>query len=242
LQLPSKIKSKYIVVIALALFFIVFPLNNFIKDFFVAFCRKLLITPPLYEQKLSELQRKNLALTLRLGELQYLRTENEKLRKALGLKEEKELSFVGAEIVAFDPSSWRRTVIVNVGKDRNITEGAYAIDEKGYLVGKIVEVKKTYSRLMLINDPDFSLPVFVGDSGFGMLHGALEGLKILYIESGEDIKIKDKVWLKINSTSFPIYIGVVKRLTKNADSLFWDIEAELLADTNFLDKVFIVIG
>jgi rod shape-determining protein MreC len=187
-----------------------------------------------------ELEKRNLALTLKVRELQYLKPENERLRKALAFKEEKKTDLIGTEIVSLDPSTWRRIVVINAGKDKGINSGSYAIDEHGWLVGKIIEIGNTRSRLILIDDPNFSLPVFVGENSFGLLKGSLGGVKILYIENAEQIKAKDKVWLKISSLASPIYIGEIKKVIHDKDSLFLDVEAKIFSQNPFVHKIFII--
>jgi rod shape-determining protein MreC len=191
-------------------------------------------------EKIKKIEEKNLTLMLKVKELDNLKKENERLRKALLFRDKKKLNIMGVDIVSFDPSSWRRIVLINAGEDKDIKEGAFVIDEEGYLVGKIVEVKATYSRLMLINDPDFSLSVFVGENVRGLLKGGLGEIKVLYIEVGEKIKTDDKVWAKPPSLNIPLYIGKVKSITVDRNSLFLNVSVRLFSDRPLVHRMFVI--
>ena len=93
---------------------------------------------------------------------------------------------------------------------------------------------------MLIDDTDFNLPVFVGKSSCGLLKGSLGGIKILYIENSENIQNHDKVWIKDPSFTFTLYIGEVRQVHKDPDSLFCDVDVRLLSENPLLHKLFIV--
>lgn len=240
MHLPSKINSKYISILALILFLAILPFKGTVQKIFVFFSRRLLIAPLEVSRHLEKAKEKNLSLILKVRELQYLKEENKKLKKALGFKEETGINIIGGDIISFDPSSWRKVVIINSGKDEGLAKGLYAIDENGLLIGKVVEVRQNYSRIILIDDPDFTLPVFVGNKSYGLLKGSLGGVKIFYIEKDEDIREKDKVWCKIQALNFPLYIGEVERIIQNQDSLFKDVEVKIFSDNPLFHKIFVV--
>ena len=100
----------------------------------------------------------NIALRLKLNEGDEIRKENEKLKQALKFQEDKKTILLGAEVIAFDPSSWRRQVILNRGKKYGIQKGMYVINGEGALIGKISESTQNYCKLSLLSDPDFSMP------------------------------------------------------------------------------------
>ncbi|MDP2924583.1 MAG: rod shape-determining protein MreC [Candidatus Omnitrophota bacterium] len=240
MRLPSKIKSKYIAAGILFIFLLIFPFKNFIENIFIFFSSELRLSPHQNYARIIELQKRNLSLVIKIRQLHYLGNENEKLKAALEFKKQRNIEVVGVEIISFDPSSWRRLAIVNAGKDKGLQKGSYVINENGYLLGKISEVKKTYSYLMLIDDPDFSLPVFIGENSTGMLKGTLGGVDIFYIEETDNIKVKDRIWIKIPNTTFPIYIGEVRKVKKDSNSLFLGINVELFVRNPFLHKIFVV--
>ena len=240
MYLPSKLKSRYITIFAVFVFLLVFPFQNAVKYVFLFFSRQLLVSPQKISQKITGLEEKNLALNLELKKYTSLKQENSELRKALNFQKEKTVDLIGAEVISFDPSNWKRVVIINAGENHGIKKGLYAVDNKGYLIGKIAQVNDAHSRLILISDPDFTLPVFVGEKCFGLLKGGLGGIKILYIENAGELKINDKVWCKAPNLTSPIYIGEVKRIKEDRNSLFWDVKVDLFSKSTVLHRVFVI--
>ncbi|MFH1876149.1 MAG: rod shape-determining protein MreC [Candidatus Omnitrophota bacterium] len=218
----------------------ILPVKGFIQGFFISFPRHLLLAPRQYTRRLEELEQRNLALSVELQKLKGLRNENARLRTALHFKAERKANLVGADIVAFDPSSWRRVVIVNAGKNSGIVEGLYVINEEGFLVGRITEVRDDFARLVLLHDSDFSLSVFVGENSFGLLRGGLEGLKVFYIEASESVGQGDTIWLTIPGFGIPLYIGDVKKVANSNDNLFLDVDVRAFAGTSPPRKIFII--
>jgi len=191
-------------------------------------------------KEIKKVESENLSYILKIRELEYLEKDNIRLRKALSFKENSRLNLIGAEVISFDPSSWRRIITINLGDQDGVEKGLYAIDENGWFIGKVVNVKKHYAQIMLVNDPDFSLPVFVGSRLMGLMKGGLSGVTVLYIDEAGDLKEKDKVWVKVASLASPIYLGEVSRVYKNDDDLFWNIKVNLFSENPFLHKVFLV--
>lgn len=221
-------------------FLLIFPFKDIINSVCISLSRQILRSPDKISEKIFELESNNLILNLKLQKYKSLQEENSRLKKALNFHKENKIRLTGAEVISFDPSNWRRIVVIDTGKNNGITKGLFAINEEGYLVGKITEVGDNYSKLTLINDPDFSLPVFVGDEELGLLKGGLSGINILYIEEGDKIKENDKVWCKILQSALPLYAGEVKQIKKDRNSLFWNVEVQPFTENAVLHRVFIV--
>jgi len=241
LYLPSKIKLKYIVLFLLFVFLAFLPFKDAVRSLVIFFPNKLLFAPSnKYVHKIEKLRGENAVLKLQIESAAHLREENKKLRKAFDFKVKKKVDLLGAEVIAFIPSSWRRLALINKGRRDGVEEGLFAIDEDGNLLGKILEVEKETSRVILVDDPEFSVSVFVGKGSFGLLKGNLIGAKILYIENEAEINAHDKVWLKILSLGSVINVGEVKRIKNNENDLFLNIDVEPFTKNSFFDKVFIV--
>lgn len=189
---------------------------------------------------IEELNKKNLILSLAIRKNQNLSAENEELKKALAFKNDRKTDLIGAEIALFDPSTWRKLAIINAGKDSGLKEGMFAVDSDGFLVGKVVDVKNNFSRLMLVDDPEFNLAVYVGDSALGLLSGGLDFVKIQYIGISDNIKLNDIVWFKIPFISYPIYVGRVRKISENKNGLFLDVDVKLFNQNPLSKKIFII--
>ena len=237
---PSKIRPRHVQIAVLLIILLVFPFRRFLNTTFTLLSKQCRLSNVEIDRQNNNLRNKIALLSLQIKDLQHLEDENKKLLQALDFKQKNNTKLLGVEVISFDPSSWRKIVTVTGGANDGIREGMFTIDEEGLLVGKIIEVKNNYSRLMLIDDPDFNLSVFIGDSGFGLLCGSLDGVTVSYVEQGEQIKIKDQIWAKIPSLNFPVTIGEVKNIKLDDNSLFWDIDVKLYSKHPLLHKIFII--
>jgi len=240
LYLPSKAKLKILVIYLLVIFLLFLPFKSVIRNLFSFFFHQLTITSQKTLQENEKLRKENVSLRIKIKESQQLEKENEDLKKALNFKSDKEFDLIGVGVLSFSPSSWQRHLLINAGTDIGLEKGLLAVDQEGKLIGKITEVKKTFSHLLLVNDPNFNLSVFVGELGSGLLKGNLTGAKILYIEEDEAIKKGDRVWVRASSSPSAIEVGKVKRIRKGTNQLFCDITVELASEGAFFDKVFIL--
>ena len=240
MYLPSKTKHRFIVLILLAVFLFFLPFKSAIKDLLVFFSKQFRYTSQNFSQEIEKLKKENLSLELKVKEFNHLREENQILRNALNFKADKDFDLLGVDVIAFSPSSWDRFVLVNAGEDEGLEKGMFIVDEDGNLVGKVAEVDKNSSRVILVNDPNFNLSVFIGKEGFGLLEGNLIGAKLLYIEDTDKISEGDKIWIKLPSLSSSIEIGQVKSAKRSSNNLFWDVDAKLYLKSSFFDKLFVV--
>ncbi len=240
MYLPSKTKLKILVIYLLVIFLLFLPFKNVIRNLFSFFFHQLTITSHKISQENEKLRKENISLQIKVGESQHIKKENQNLKKALNFKNDKGFDLIGVGVLSFSTSSWRRYLLINGGKDIGLEKGLLVVNENGKLIGKITEVKKTFSHLLLVNDPNFNLSVFVGELGSGLLKGNLTEAKILYIEEDEAIKKGDRIWVEANPSSSPIEVGKVKSVRKGTNQLFCDITVELASEGAFFDKVFIL--
>lgn len=127
-----------------------------------------------------------------LQRLAQLESENERLRKLLGVKEREGAKGEVAQIMytARDPFTHR--IVVDKGQQSGVTAGQPAIDEAG-VVGQVTRVYPFSAEVTLITDKDQAVPVQVVRSGqrsvvFGLGNGQLE---LRYIPANADVQIGD---------------------------------------------------
>lgn len=97
---------------------------------------------------------------LKLIENRYktLKFENFKLRSLLNFsKKYKNYKVLGAELIGYPPDFFVKAVFIDSGKNQGVKIGGYVISN-GFLVGKIVEVGKFSSKVLLTNDSNFKIP------------------------------------------------------------------------------------
>ncbi len=115
-------------------------------------------------------------------EVQFLEEENERLKKTIDeyIYNSKEMV---AKVLIDKNSPFLKSIIVNKGSKDNIKLGMAVLDET-YLVGKIVEVNYSTSRVLLVSDLNSKIPVGIEPgniqsilSGTGKQNGKIEYLK-----------------------------------------------------------------
>ena len=126
--------------------------ENVIKNGFIATKNHFFV----YEEN-KILKQKVKDLETRKYNLQYIQTENERLKETLN-----ELKFSSDEILAKvivdKQSPFLKSIIVNKGSKHGVILGMGVLDQE-YLVGKVVEVNFTTSRVLLLSDLNSKIPV-----------------------------------------------------------------------------------
>ncbi|MCF7916926.1 MAG: rod shape-determining protein MreC [Candidatus Omnitrophica bacterium] len=240
MYLPSKKIRTIVFAIAIAL--LVF--NSF-KDTFQSIAISLSssffsLSRSTYQTKIDQLQKQNLNCQLKLDQYKNLAKENQALREALDFKNKENLNLVGAEIIAFSPSSWQQYIFLNSGQDKKIKKGMVVIDKNGNLIGKIKEVYKKRSKVILIKNPDFQIPVVLGDQALGLLQGTLSGVEILYVEKSNKLNLSELVYTAASPVASSVRIGKISSIKKSKNSLFYEIQVDIFAKDKLPQVVFIL--
>ena len=126
--------------------------ENVIKNGFIATKNHFFV----YEEN-KILKQKVKDLEIKKYNSQYIQTENERLKETLN-----ELKFSSDEILAKvivdKQSPFLKSIIVNKGSKNGVILGMGVLDQE-YLVGKVVEVNFTTSRVLLLSDLNSKIPV-----------------------------------------------------------------------------------
>ncbi len=79
-------------------------------------------------------------------------------------------NFVVARVVADLSGTFINSFLINAGKNQNIAINDIAMDN-GALVGRVIDVKNKYSRVLLITDINSRVPIVVGDERLRAIMG-----------------------------------------------------------------------
>lgn len=90
-----------------------------------------------------------------------LEAENARLRALNAVQPAPLGAFVSAEVIGDAGGPYARSVIVNVGRDDGVADGAAALDAGG-LVGRVAGLAESAARVLLLTDPSSQTPVLVG--------------------------------------------------------------------------------
>ena len=94
--------------------------------------------------------------------LEFLASENKRLKEKLVSSEEKKYNYVIAKVIIDKNSPFLKSVILNRGTKSGSKKGMPVLDGN-YLVGRIVETNYLSSRVLLLNDLNSRIPVTFGD-------------------------------------------------------------------------------
>ena len=149
-------------------------------------------------------QRENMALKARTVELGELRDENARLEGLLGLKAREDFSTVASHVIARDPANWNSSLMINKGRVQGLKPGMPVINALG-VVGKVAEVAEHSSKIILVNDPGFSVAVVNQRSReAGLLSGSLSGdCRLSYLPENTDVQVGDQIVTSRLSNEFP---------------------------------------
>ena len=151
--------------------------ENVIKNGFIATKNHFFV----YEEN-KILKQKVKDLEIKKYNTQYIQTENERLKETLN-----ELKFSSDEILAKvivdKQSPFLKSIIVNKGSKHGVILGMGVLDQE-YLVGKVVEVNFTTSRVLLLSDLNSKIPVDILPNNIqSILSGTGDNIgKIQYIK------------------------------------------------------------
>lgn len=111
------------------------------------------------QARIEELEAQNAALQDQIITLQAEASEAVILRALLNFaRTSPETSYVATSVIGLDPSPFVRSITIGAGSDRGLSYGMPVVSESG-LVGRIIEVNATSSRVQLITDPQAAVSV-----------------------------------------------------------------------------------
>ena len=163
----------------------------------------------------------------------------------LSFKEKSEFSLVASRVISFDASNLRRSLVIDKGKSSGVRAGNPVIVSEG-VVGMVVEVSQSTSRIMLINDLDFSMAAKVKRSdAIGIISGSLEGTcRLKYLDLDEDIKVGDEVVSPGKNSRFPagIPVGAITDISREQSGLTLFAIVKPKVNLSSLEEVLVIIN
>ena len=182
---------------------------------------------------------------LRLHETQSdeIVRENARLTKLLSLRQVIPTSFrrvLVCRVIARSPFAWNRSLLIDKGSRQGIRINMLVISTNA-LVGKVVEVGPSVSKVLVISDPGFRMGVLIQRTrDQGMLFGAAGGrCRVKYIPVETELKKGDLVGTAGLGNFFlkAIPVGWVERSWKEPGQIYQVVEVMPLADLNRLEEI-----
>lgn len=195
----------------------------------------------------ADLQQENNLLRKRLAADADTRRDNDILRRQLGLEVAGSSPQIAAEVVAFQPDSYRQFVTINKGTSDGIRVGQGALSD-GVLVGVISDASAKTAKISLVTDPEFKLTAKDQDSpsgATGILQGQLgNGLVMGKIGQTDIIKPGDTITSAGLGGMIPagLFIGQVQSVNNRDNAIFQSATVSSPLQPSHLRFVFVVVG
>ncbi len=192
----------------------------------------------------ARLARENAELKGRLAATGDTARENADLRRELGIKAITPHKLIPAQVVAYQPESYRQFVTIDAGRRQGISPGMAAMSD-GVTVGVIASAGENTSRLQLVSDPEFKIVARDQDTGAtGILRGQLGGgLSLEKVAATDAIKPGDAV---ATNGSGPVpanlYLGQIQAVHERGGSIFRSAQLSPAAPATSLRLVMVVAG
>ncbi|MDX2369923.1 MAG: rod shape-determining protein MreC [Colwellia sp.] len=126
-------------------------------------------------------------------QLVILKQENERLRSLLASPLRSEIKKMVAEVISVDSDPYSHQIVINRGAGDGVYEGQPVLDALG-IVGQILHIGQTSSRVILITDISHAVPVRVQRNGLRLLasgSGQIDRLNHNFVPQSADIKTGD---------------------------------------------------
>lgn len=176
----------------------------------------------------------------KMQEMKVLSDENARLKTLLDFKKTVPYATIPAQVIGRDPANWSNSLIINKGLKQGVTRNRAVISTKG-LVGRLVEVGRYSSKILLITDPNSRVGVIIQrNRQGGILVGRPDGkCKMIYISLDSDTAVGDKVISAGFGSIFPkdILIGEVVKVGKEPGRLYKYAIVEPSDDMSRLEEV-----
>ncbi|KXJ52039.1 MAG: rod shape-determining protein MreC [Colwellia sp. Phe_37] len=177
-------------------------------------------------------------------QLQIVQRENDRLRALLASPLRGDAKKMVAEILAVDSDPYTHQVVINRGANDGVYEGQAVIDDEG-IVGQILHVGTTSSRVLLITDVTHAVPVRVSRNGVRLIAsgvGVIDTLGHNHVPHSADIRVDDMLVTSGLGGKFPEGYPVAKvtSVLQDESRAFSQIQSQPVAKIDRLRYVLLL--
>ena len=176
-----------------------------------------------------------------------LEAENNELREALGFKEKSQFDVVPARVVRRQPQLWGKTIEINRGSEKGLSNSMCVLASNGGLVGRIQLTGDEVSSVLLITDEISQVSAKVeGSTEVGLIagrrttFGETPRLRLRYLSKNAILRKGMKVYTDGRGDLFPANIPIGTIEDFEVGPVYG--EAEILPSVDFthLQTVFVI--
>jgi rod shape-determining protein MreC len=169
--------------------------------------------------------------------------ENQRLHELLSLKQQVQGGGIAAHVVGRGYDKFINTLVIDKGSNDGINKDMPAITSQG-LAGKVYTVRKDYSDIMLLRDPNFSVAVRLQESRHeGVVTGTGQRYCILkYVPTENPVKEGEIVLTSGLDGIFPegLPLGRVTKVLTEGVEFFQYIEVVPFQASGKIEEVLVV--
>lgn len=178
------------------------------------------------EQLISEITLMN----EKLQRFNVLQQENTNLRKLLDAPVREDMHRMIAELMAVDNNPYSHQIVINKGTIHDVFEGQSVLDDNG-IVGQVIEVGTTNSRVLLISDITHAIPVRIGRNNVRVVasgNGSLNELTLEHVAHSSDMQVGDVLVSSGLGKVFPegYPVGTIRTIVRDESKPFASVTAE----------------
>lgn len=191
-----------------------------------------------------DLKAQQLLLNAQVQRLLAIESENNKLKGLARTSSQIQGKFLIAELLAVDTDPLVHQVIINKGSYHHVYVGQPVLDANG-VMGKVIQVGLSTSRVLLISDPHSGIPVQVTRNGVRAIatgDGYTGKLRLVNVPQTADIKRGDILITSGLGEHFPegYPVGRVQSVQKDSGLQFASINVDPNADLDRARDVLLV--
>jgi len=177
-------------------------------------------------------------------QLDIVTRENERLRALLASPLRTNAKKMVAEILAVDSDPYTHQVVINRGANDGIYEGQAVIDDQG-IVGQVLHVGTTSSRVLLITDVTHAVPVRVSRNGVRLIAngvGVIDRLSHNHVPHSSDVRQGDLLVSSGLGGKFPegYPVATITAVIQDESRAFSQIQSEPVAKIDRLRYVLLL--
>jgi rod shape-determining protein MreC len=180
----------------------------------------------------------------RISQLEEQALETQRLQGLLAIRESYQADFLAARVVGRDTSNWFKTILIDRGSRAGIRRNLPVIAPDG-LVGRVLEVTPTMSKVQLITDPVSAAGGLIQRTRVaGVVFGNLGvGLTVRYLPQLADVTVGDEMITSGLGGVFPkgIPVGRVATVERRSGALFQEATLQPNVDLSRLEEVLILL-
>ncbi|MGE5308461.1 MAG: rod shape-determining protein MreC [Deltaproteobacteria bacterium] len=185
----------------------------------------------------------NRLLQRKVSDAQEAYRENARLTELLNLKKSVPYKVIAARVIGKSPSNWSSSLIIDRGSASGIRKGYVCVNFLG-LIGRVVEVSPSSSKILMINDPNLCVSSLLQRSREeGLISGSLSGTLIMkYLSRESDIRVSDAVVTSGLTEAFPkgIVIGTVAAIREEFSGSRYAVVRPAV-DLSTVEEVLVII-